>query len=76
MQFDLEVIVTPKEATLKVDGEAVTLTDGKYSSKEDFEKKLSLKVELDGYETKEVAHIMSSTPSENIVKIDVSKKEV
>ena len=76
MQFDLEVTVTPKEATLKVDGEAVTLTDGKYSSKEDFEKKLSLKVELDGYETKEVAHIMSSTPSENIVKIDVSKKEV
>ena len=77
MQFDLEVTVTPKGATLKVDGSAVTLTgDGKYSSKEDFEKVLKLKVELDGYKTKEEVQLMSSNPAENIVKIDVSKKEV
>ena len=62
---------------MKVDGSAVTLTgDGKYSSKEDFEKVLKLKVELDGYGPKEVTHKMSSNPAENVVKIDVSKKEV
>merc|ERR1711860_106795 len=33
------------------------------------------KVELEGYEAKEMTHIMSSKDEENIVNIDVSKKE-
>ena len=62
---------------MKVDGSAVTLTgDGKYSSKEDFEKVLKLKVELDGYGPKEVTHKMSLNPAENAVKIDLALKEV
>ena len=77
LQFELEVTVTPKGATLKVDGEAVTLTDdGKYLSQEDFDKELKLKVELEGYDIKEVTHTIKSKKEDNVVTIDVSKKEV
>ena len=61
---------------MKLDGNDVSLTDGKFTSQQEFEKELNLKVELEGYEAKEKTHIMSSKDEENIVNIDVSKKEV
>ena len=54
----------------------MSLTDGKFTSQQEFEKELNLKVELEGYDAKEKTHIMSSKDEENIVNIDVSKKEV
>ena len=45
-------------------------------SQEDFDKELKLKVELEGYGEKEVTHTMSLKPEDNVVNIDVTKKEV
>ena len=75
-QFNLVVNVTPKTATLKVDGTEVALTDGKYTGPQEFEKEVSLKVELEGYGPKEKTHKMTAKDADNIVNIDVSKKEV
>ena len=66
--------VTPKTATLIVDGAKVTLTDGKYTGPHEFEKEVKLKVELEGYGPKEKTHKMML--KDNIVNIDLSKKEV
>ena len=75
-QLNLVVNVTPKTATLIVDGAKVTLTDGKYTGPHEFEKEVKLKVELEGYEPKEKTHKMMLKDADNIVNIDVSKKEV
>ena len=62
---------------MKIDDVEKTLdADGKFSSQEDFEKELKLKVELEGYGKKEVTHTMSLKPEDNVVNIDVTKKEV
>ena len=45
-------------------------------SQEDFDKELKLKVELEGYDIKEVTHTIKSKKEDNVVTIDVSKKEV
>ena len=67
--------MTPKTATLKIDDEAKTLdADGKFTTDVDFDTKLKLVTELDGYEvdTQDVT-ILSK---DNIVNINLSKAKV
>ena len=67
--------MTPKTATLKIDDEAKTLdADGKFTMDVDFDTKLKLVTELDGYEvdTQDVT-ILSK---DNIVNINLSKAKV
>ena len=75
LQYKLEVTVTPKTATLKIDDVAKTLdADGKFPTDVDFDTKLKLVTELDGYEvdTQDVT-ILSK---DNIVNINLSKSKV
>ena len=75
LQYKLEVTVTPKTATLKIDDEAKTLdADGKFTTDVDFDTKLKLVTELDGYEvdTQDVTILAK----DNIVNINLSKSKV
>ena len=67
--------MTPKTATLKIDDEAKTLdADGKFTMNVDFDTKLKLVTELDGYEvdTQDVTILAK----DNIVNINLSKAKV
>ena len=67
--------MTPKTATLKIDDEAKTLdADGKFTTDVDFDTKLKLVTELDGYEmdTQDVTILAK----DNIVAINLSKAKV
>ena len=74
-QFELEVTVAPKGATLEVDGKTVTLTDeGKYVAKFEFDKDVSLKSELEGHTS--YAESYKNKASKNQVPITLPKAQV
>ena len=76
LQFKLDVTVTPKTATLKVDGTVQPLTEGKYEADVEFEKEVELVVEQEGYtpETKKVK--ISADNEKNKVVINLKKANV
>ena len=75
LQFELEVTVAPKGATLKVDGEAVTLTDeGKYVKEFEFDKEVALTSELEGHVTHDKP--VKIEAKDNKVAIDLPKAKV
>ena len=68
--------VTPKTATLKVDGTVQPLTEGKYEAEVEFDKEVELVVELEGFapETKKVK--ISADNEKNKVVFDLKKANV
>ena len=68
--------VAPKTATLKVDGTAQALTDGKYEADVEFGKEIELVAELEGHtsETKKVT--ISADDEKNKVIFDLKKAMV
>ena len=76
LQFKLDVTVTPKTATLKVDGTIQPLTEGKYEADVEFDKEVELMAELEGFapETKKVK--ISADNEKNKVIFDLKKANV
>ena len=68
--------MTPKEATLKVDGTAQPLTDGKYEAELEFDKEVELIAELDGHTTQTKKVKISADNEKNKVTIDLTKANV
>ena len=66
----------PTGATLKVDDEAVTLTDDKYVAQVEFGKDVKLKSELDGHTPFDEVVNIKSNPESNKVAIDLKKAKV
>ena len=68
--------MTPKTATLKVDGTVQALTEGKYEADVEFDKEVELIVEQEGYtsDTKKVK--ISADNEKNKVVIDLKKAMV
>ena len=75
MQYKLEVTVTPKTATLKIDDEAKTLdADGKLTMDVDFDTELNLVTELVGYGKDEQKVTIKA--EDNKVDINLAKAKV
>ena len=75
MQYKLEVTVTPKTATLKIDDEAMTLdADGKHIMDVDFDTELNLVTELTGYKKDEQKVTIKA--EDNTVDINLVKDKV
>ena len=74
MQYKLEVTITPKTATLKIDGTDQTLTDGKLVQEVEFDKELVLITEQDGFVKNE--QTIKIEAKDNIVAIDLAKAKV
>ena len=67
--------MTPKTATLKIDDVVKTLdADGKFTTDVDFDTKLKLVTELDGYEMD--TQDLTILAKDNIVNINLSKAKV
>ena len=66
--------VTPKTATLKIDGTDQTLTDGKLVQEVEFDKELALITEQEGFVKNEYTIKIGATF--NIVAIDLVKEKV
>ena len=68
--------MTPKTATLKVDGTVQALTEGKYEADVEFDKEVELIVEQEGYtsDTKKIK--ISADNEKNKVVIDLKKAMV
>ena len=74
MQYKLEVTITPKTATLKIDGTDQTLTDGKLVQEVELDKELALITEQEGFVKNEYTIKIGATF--NIVAIDLVKEKV
>ena len=74
MQFKLEVTVTPKTATLKIDGTDQVLTDGKLVQDVEFDKELALSTELEGFVKQD--QTVKIEAKDNIVAITLVKAKV
>ena len=74
MQFKFEVTVTPKTATLKIDGTDQTLTDGKLVQEVEFDKELALITEQEGFVKNE--QTIKIEAKDNIVAITLVKAKV
>ena len=66
--------VTPKTATLKIDGTDQTLTDGKLVQEVEFDKELALITEQEGFVKNE--QTIKIEAKDNIVAIDLAKAKV
>ena len=66
--------VTPKTATLKIDGTDQTLTDGKLVLEVEFDKELALITEQDGFVKNE--QTIKIEAKDNVVAIDLAKAKV
>ena len=66
--------VTPKTATLKIDGTDQTLTDGKLVQEVEFDKELALITEQEGFVKNEQTTKIEA--KDNIVAIDLAKAKV
>ena len=66
--------VTPKTATLKIDGTDQTLTDGKLVLEVEFDKELALITEQEGFVKNE--QTIKIEAKDNIVAIDLAKEKV
>ena len=66
--------VTPKTATLKIDGTEQTLTDGKLVQEVEFDKELALITEKEGFVKNE--QTIKIEAKDNIVTIDLAKAKV
>ena len=75
-QFKLDVTVTPKTATLKVDGTVQPLTDGKYEADVEFDKEIELVAELEGYTTVTKKVKIGADNAKNKVVIELKKANV
>ena len=74
LQFKFEVTVTPKTATLKIDGTDQVLTDGKLVQEVEFDKELALSTEMEGFVKNE--QTIKIEAKDNIVAIDLAKDKV
>ena len=74
MQYKLEVTITPKTATLKIDGTDQVLTDGKLVQDVEFDKELALSTELEGYVKQDLP--VKIEAKDNIVAITLVKAKV
>ena len=75
MQYKLEVNVTPKTATLKIDDETKTLdADGKLTMDVDFDTELNLVTELTGFVKDEQKVTIKA--EDNKVDINLAKAKV
>ena len=74
MQYKLEVTITPKTATLKIDGADQTLTDGKLVQEVEFDKELVLITEQEGFVKNE--QTIKIEAKDNVVAIDLAKAKV
>ena len=66
--------VTPKTATLKIDGTDQTLTDGKLVQEVEFDKELALITEQEGFVKNE--QTIKIEAKDNTVAIDLAKDKV
>ena len=66
--------VTPKTATLKIDGTDQTLTDGKLVLEVEFDKELALITEQEGFVKNE--QTIKIEAKDNVVAIDLAKAKV
>ena len=66
--------VTPKTATLKIDGTDQVLTDGKLVQDVEFDKELTLSTEMEGFVKKD--QTVKIEAKDNIVVIDLAKDKV
>ena len=66
--------VTPKTATLKIDGTDQVLTDGKLVQEVEFDKELALSTEMEGFVKNE--QTIKIEAKNNIVAIDLAKAKV
>ena len=66
--------VTPKTATLKIDGTDQTLTDGKLVQEVEFDKELALITEQEGFVKNE--QTIKIEAKDNVVAIDLAKAKV
>ena len=66
--------VTPKTATLKIDGTDQVLTDGKLVQEVEFDKELALSTEMEGFVKKD--QTVKIEAKDNIVAIDLAKDKV
>ena len=66
--------VTPKTATLKIDGTDQVLTDGKLVQEVEFDKELVLSTEQEGFVKNE--QTIKIEDKDNIVTIDLAKAKV
>ena len=74
LQFKFEVTVTPKTATLKIDGTDQVLTDGKLMQDVEFDKELALSTELEGFVKQD--QTVKIEAKDNIVAITLVKAKV
>ena len=74
LQFKFEVTVTPKTATLKIDGTDQVLTDGKLMQEVEFDKELALSTELEGFVKQD--QTIKIEAKDNIVAITLVKAKV
>ena len=68
--------VAPKSATLKVDGTAQPLTDGKYMADVEFDKEVQLVVELEGHTTETKKVKISADNEKNKASFELKKANV
>ena len=74
LQFKFEVTVTPKTATLKIDGTDQVLTDGKLMQDVEFDKELELSTELEGFVKQD--QTVKIEAKDNFVAITLVKAKV